>query len=156
MTTSNKTRQNAAAAKIAAAEAAQSLAQSAVQKAKEKAKVGIFTREGAPVNAILFINTSTHERAPMFGGSIRDIKVSAFLRTPTDAKKKPFLSFVDGEGNQVATANAVVRKNGTPTMKAIFGGHEVWFTFSKNVSHGMLTKMGVDVSRLKPLETSAA
>ena len=164
MTTANKNRaprQNAASKAAAAEAAAQALAQSTMQEAKEKAKVAIFTREGASVKAILFINTSTHERAPMFGGSIGETKVSAFLRQPADAKKKPFLSFVDGAGYQIATANAVVRKNGTPTLKVVLGAKDdaktdAWFTLSKNVSHAMLTQMGVDVSRLKPLETAEA
>ena len=156
MTIAKNTRQNPAAANAAA----ESLAQSAVQNAKEKAKVAIFTREGASVNAILFINTSTNERAPLFGGSIQGTKVSAFLRTPADAKKKPFLSFVTSTGDQVATANAVVRKDGTPTLKAVLYENKVavgeaWFSLSRNVSPATLALMGVDLDRLNGTEKAA-
>ena len=115
--------------------------------AAAKAVVGIFTRHGAKVEAILFITKSTNKLAPAFGGYLAGEKVSAFLRHPEG--RKPFLSLVNAKGDQVATANFRVRYDGIPVVKAILADKsEAWFNVSKKVTDDMLATLGTDMSKL--------
>ena len=127
-------------------------AASSAKDAAGKAKIAIFTRNSAKVQAMLFVNVSDNARAPLFGGSIAGVKVSAFLRHPEN--NPPFLSFVDNAGDQVATANVRIREqDGVPVLKAVLGKPEeakteAWFNVSKNISDETLALMGADISRL--------
>ena len=162
---SNKTK--AAQAKKAANAAANAATNAATQTVEQITQVlevaeqsaqatkhilGAYTREGAALKVALFINQSTNERAPVFGGYIGDTRVSAFVRTP--AAGTPFLSFIDGDGVQVATANVRILKNsGAPTLKAVVGKQgeaktSLWISLRKDCSEALLEKMGTNMERL--------
>ena len=116
-----------------------------------KAAIAVFTRPGAPVAALMFLNTSQHPQAPVFGGTIDKTRVSAFLHQA--AGKPPFLSFIDGNKEQIATGNVVVRADGIPLVVVKMGKKgevkkTAWFNVSKNVSDDMLVSMGAKVGKL--------
>lgn len=130
---------------------------------KSKASIGVFTRQGAAIAALLFISTSSHAQAPVFGGTINGVRVSAFLHQAPG--KSPFLSFVDGNKEQIATGNVVVRNDGIPTIAVKMGKKgeaktTAWFSLSKNVSDDMLARLGAKMEKLHvktaPKEESAA
>ena len=79
---------------------------------KAKATVALFTTVGSAIAATLFLETSDKARAPIFGGKIAGTQVKGFLRNEGVEGKKPFVSFVDKDNNQIATANAVLTKRG--------------------------------------------
>ena len=108
---------------------------------KAKATVALYTAQDSTVNATLFLNASDKPRAPEIGA----IAVSAFVRNEGVPGKRPFLSFVDKDNNQIATANAVLTKRGrTPILAAKVGEQEVWIHVRKQVPVELLARLGID------------
>ena len=116
---------------------------------KAKATVALFTQEGSAVSATLFLETSDKARAPIFGGKIAGTQVKGFLRNEGVEGKKPFVSFVDKDNNQIATANAVLTKRGgSPILAAKVGEQDVWLHLRKEVPMALLERMGVNASQI--------
>ena len=116
---------------------------------KAKATVALYTAQDSTVNATLFLNASDKPRAPLFGGKIGAIAVNAFVRNEGVPGKRPFLSFVDKDNNQIATANAVLTKRGgSPILAAKVGGQDVWLHVRKEVPTELLGRMGMDTSKI--------
>ena len=118
---------------------------------KPKAVVALFTKDGGPLNMVLFVSTSANDRAPVYSGLLNDKRVSAFLRT---TGKRPFLSIVDsekgGDGKQVATGNFVVNPAGIPLLALRLEGSDktAWVSVGKAISDEALIGMGVDPAKL--------
>ena len=116
---------------------------------KAKATVALFTTVGSAIAATLFLETSDKARAPIFGGKIAGTQVKGFLRNEGVEGKKPFVSFVDKDNNQIATANAVLTKRGgSPILAAKVGGQDVWLHVRKEVPTELLGRMGMDTSKI--------
>ena len=124
---------------------------------KAKATVALYTAQDSTVNATLFLNASDKPRAPVFGGKIGAIAVSAFVRNEGVPGKRPFLSFVDKDNNQIATANAVLTKRGrTPILAAKVGEQEVWIHVRKQVPVELLARLGIDPAKIGAKDNQAA
>ena len=138
-----KNRSNAAAAK--APEAA-------------KARPVLYSKTDG-IKLDMWLGTSTKERSPKFTGRLNGTYVSAFLHQVADAKKPPFLSFVDNEGNQIATGNVVTNASGVPMIAAKLGATSFWIGITKDVSDEALIEMGAKADRLhvkQPKEAATA
>ena len=124
---------------------------------KAKATVALFTTVGSAIAATLFLETSDKARAPIFGGKIGDTQVKGFLRNEGVAGKRPFVSFVDKDNNQIATANAVLTKRGrTPILAAKVGEQEVWIHVRKQVPVELLARLGIDPAKIGAKDNQAA
>ena len=115
---------------------------------KAKATVALFTTVGSAIAATLFLETSDKARAPIFGGKIAGTQVKGFLRNEGVEGKKPFVSFVDKDNNQIATANAVLTAKGTPILAGKVGERDVWLHLRKEVPMALLERMGVNASQI--------
>ena len=115
---------------------------------KAKATVALFTTVGSAIAATLFLETSDKARAPIFGGKIAGTQVKGFLRNEGVEGKKPFVSFVDKDNNQIATANAVLTAKGTPILAGKVGEQDVWLHLRKEVPTALLERMGVNASQI--------